>query len=128
MRARTSRRTSRRLIVAIAIAAQVAAFTLTASPRAFASPCPMHLGLVQQTDQAAPHRGHEAPPPADETPAPLHPAAFGFACCATHMIGILSPPMLTTPSVTLGPPVPILVQAPTPEFSPGIDPPPRILL
>jgi hypothetical protein len=119
-------RLSRRLIAAVAIAAQVAVFLLPAMPSAFASPCPVHAGLAQ----GDPHTGseHGQPAPADPEQGPLHPTIFGFACCASHMAGVFGLAAADAPARIAGLPAVEIPDAHASAELSGADPPPRIHL
>ena len=92
-------------IVVLLVAAQGLSFAFAAGAASFSSRCPVHSGQVSSGHQSADHAGHvaqradsamhehhnadQAVIQIDSSNTLAHPAAFGVACCAAHIVGVL---------------------------------------
>jgi hypothetical protein len=131
-------------IVVLLVAAQGLSFAFAAGASSFSSRCPIHsgqastghqsahqVGQVAQHADSAVHEHHNADQTAtqiDSLDTSAHPAAFGVACCAAHIAGVigLDKPIVESPRSCR------LTTAGEPALMPGefasVDPPPRPVL
>jgi hypothetical protein len=129
----------RGLTVALLIAAQGLSFAFAAGASSFSTRCPIHSGQASSGHQPADvtehadsaiheHHADQAAPEPDSSDTSAHPTAFGVACCAAHIVGVIG---LDKPLVE-----PLwssrLVIAGEPALMSGeiasVDPPPRSVL
>jgi hypothetical protein len=131
-------------MIVVLIAAQSLSFAFAASASSFSSRCPVHSGQASSGHQSAHDTGHVAEHAAgamhghqnadqatiqiDSPNTAAHPTAFGVACCAAHIIGVIG---LDKPLVEVQWSCPLTVAAES-ALMPGeiasVDPPPRSVL
>jgi hypothetical protein len=137
-------RVFRSSMIVLLIAAQSLSFAFAAGASSFVSRCPVHSGQASSGHQPAHDAGHvahhadtvmhghhnadQASAQVDSSNVPAHPTAFGVACCAAHIIGVIG---LDKPLVLTQWSCPLAV-AGEPALMPGeiasVDPPPRSVL
>ena len=131
-------------MIVLLIAAQSLSFAFAAGASSFVSRCPVHSGQASSGHQSAHDTGHVAEHAdivmhghhnADQASAQIdspntsaHPTAFGVACCAAHIVGVIA---FNKPLVEAQWSCPLAV-AGEPALMPGeiasVDPPPRPVL
>ncbi len=132
----------RKLLIALLVIAQPASAAFAATAPAFIAPCPVHAALVPVQVQNAPgHEGHAmaghethtmhgapAETPAQPDEGQADPAAFSFACCAAHVVGVLVQNFPIPDRAWTRAPAALIPQPLTSRDLSSVDPPPRILL
>lgn len=131
-------------MIVLLIAAQSLYFAFAAGASSFSSRCPVHSGQAATGHQSANKTGHvvehadsamhvhhnddQATTQIDSSNTSAHPTAFGVACCAAHIVGVieLNKPLVEPPWFCQ------LAAAGEPALMPGeiasVDPPPRSVL
>jgi hypothetical protein len=131
-------------VIVLLIAAQSLSFAFAAGASSFFSRCPVHAGQASTGHQSVHDTGHvaehassaihehhnadQATTQIDSPNTSAHPTAFGVACCAAHIVGVigLNKPLAETQWSCA------LPVAGEPALMPGeiatVDPPPRSVL
>jgi hypothetical protein len=131
-------------MIVLLIAAQSLSFAFATGASSFSSRCPVHSGQASTGHQSAQdtghvaehadsamhehHNAHQATAQVDSPNTSAHPTAFGVACCAAHIVGVIG---LNKPLVETQWSCPLAI-AGEPALMPGeiasVDPPPRSVL